>query len=143
MLLSQFVTPALGCGADWLMIEVAGEPVIGILAIQSDSLYVFDQWCIARGQSGSRGLWQLSNLFVNQAARKRHPVKSIRTNLPPPNNSPLLECLTCNELMMDFQNFGGFVWCVSVVSSDWRVTHYYVVKVTPSVGSLSVLKYIL
>lgn len=63
------------------MIEVTGESVTSVLAIQSDSLYVFDQWCIARGQSGSRGLWQLSNLFVNQKAPKLHPMKSIKTNL--------------------------------------------------------------
>lgn len=37
------------------MIEVTAEFVTGIPAIQSDSLYVFDQWCIARGQSESRG----------------------------------------------------------------------------------------
>lgn len=63
------------------MIEVTGESVTGVLAIQSDSLYVFDQWCIARGQNGCRGLWQLSNLFVNQTAHERHPMKSIKTNL--------------------------------------------------------------
>lgn len=63
------------------MIEVAGEFVTSVPAIQSDSLYVFDQWCIAQGQSGSRGLWQLSNLFVNQKAHERRPVKSIKTNL--------------------------------------------------------------
>lgn len=63
------------------MIEVTAESITSVLAIQSDSLYVFDQWCIAEGQSGSRGLWQLSNLFVNQKAHERHPVKSIKTNL--------------------------------------------------------------
>lgn len=64
-----------------LVIEVTGESVSGVLAIQSDSLYVFDQWCVARGQSRSRGPWQLLNLFVNQTAHERHPVKSIKTNL--------------------------------------------------------------
>ncbi len=64
-----------------ILIEVTGESITGVLAIQSDSLYVFDQWCIAWGQSGSMGLWQLSNPFVNQTAYERHPMKSIKTNL--------------------------------------------------------------
>lgn len=63
------------------MIEVTGESVTVVLAIQSDSLYVFDQWCIAQGQSECRGLWQFLNLFVNQTAHERHPMKSIKTNL--------------------------------------------------------------
>ena len=67
----------------WLVIEVTGESVNSILEIQSDSLYVFDHWRIAWGQSRSRGLWQLLNLFVNQTAHEWHPVKSIKTNLAP------------------------------------------------------------
>ena len=63
------------------MIEVTGKSVTSFLAIQHDILYVFDQWCIAWGQSKSRGLWQLANLFVNQTAHKQHPVKSIKPNL--------------------------------------------------------------
>lgn len=64
-----------------ILIEGTGESITGVPAMQSDSLYVFDQWCIARGQSGSRGLWQLSKPFVNQTAHERHPMKSIKTNL--------------------------------------------------------------
>lgn len=63
------------------MIEATGESVTGVLAIQSDSLYVFDQWCIAQGHSESMELWQLSNLFVNQRVHERHPMKSIKANL--------------------------------------------------------------
>lgn len=76
----RFCDSSFGTGA-WLVIEVTGESVSDVLAIQSDSLYVFDQWCVARGQSRSRGPWQLLNLFVNQTAHERHPVKSIKTNL--------------------------------------------------------------
>lgn len=47
------------------MIEMTVESVTGVLAIQSDSLYVFDQWCIAWRQSRSKCLWQF---FVNQMA---------------------------------------------------------------------------
>lgn len=79
--LLQFVTAASGCTADRLMIEVTGMSVTSVLAIQSDILYVSDQWCIAWGQGGSRGPWQLANLFVNQTTHKRHPMKSIKTNL--------------------------------------------------------------
>lgn len=55
------------------MIEVTGKYVTSALAIWSDSLYVFDQWCIPHGQSGSREPWQLAKLFVNQNSPQTAP----------------------------------------------------------------------
>lgn len=67
------------------MIEVTGKYVTGALAIRSDSWYVFDQWCIAGGQSGSRtgagGRGNSQTSLSIKTAHKRHPVKSIKTNL--------------------------------------------------------------
>lgn len=62
-----------------LVIEVAGESITSVQAIQSDSLYVFDQWCRARGQGRSIGPWQHFDLC--QSAYEWHAMKSIKPNL--------------------------------------------------------------
>lgn len=114
----------------WPVIEVTVESVTGVLAIQTDSLYVFDQWCIAQGQSSSRGLWQLLNLFVNQTAHQRHPVKFIKTNLA--LAVQLRAPWTLNPWWINdgFQNCGGLTWLLSIISWTGCVSHYSVVKRT-------------
>ena len=75
-------------GSDGLMIEMTGEAVTGVPAIQSDSLFVFDQWCIARGQSRSK---RAVATLKPPVSIKRRPVKSIRANLSTANTSKLPE----------------------------------------------------
>lgn len=40
--------------------------------------------------------------------------------------------------MMDFQNFGGLSWLLSIISTTWCVIHYYVFKSALSEGSLNI-----
>lgn len=64
----------LGLSADWREVRVRHRcPTIAQLVGLISG--------VAAGQSWSRAPGRHSNLFVNQTAQERHPMKSIKTNL--------------------------------------------------------------